>query len=185
MLSLLRVSPAEQRWFSLDLLTSLLTSLSLNSLSISPLSSFADYLTASRSLRRADGGATLRWLEAHSKQLREQMGGRGEGLNEDETCTCAYGVRGGGVFKLQSKINHSCEPNAQVVCAFTCAAIDVVCTRAIRVGEEVTICYVDPTLEVGRRRQALRAAYGFECTCARCKREQGSHRDDTKQLSAH
>ena len=46
----------------------------------------------------------------------------------------------------------------------------LVAKRDIREGEELTMCYVDESMDVKERRAELRD-YGFECACERCARE--------------
>ena len=75
------------------------------------------------------------------------------------------------LFVLQSKINHACAPNAKLVCAFTDATIDIVAERDLRRGDEICISYIGPGLGRVRRRQLLRANYGFGCVCSLCSSE--------------
>jgi len=142
---------------------------------IHPVSAFADYVSASRSMRRRDTtGATLRHLEKHCEALRERLTAEDRldgGERPDEVADAEYGAGGAVLFKLQSKINHSCEPCAKLVAAFTDATIDVVAEQDIAEGTEISISYVNPALDRTRRRQMLRTAYGFSCTCARCTRD--------------
>ena len=72
--------------------------------------------------------------------------------------------------KLQSKMNHECAPSGKVVCSFTDSTIDIVATREIQRGEELTLSYVDPKLDKAQRRRMLRDCYGFECKCKECTR---------------
>ena len=51
---------------------------------------------------------------------------------------------------------------------FTTHSIEVVATRTIRRGEQLTLCYVDKTLPAGARRAKLRRGYLFDCECSRC-----------------
>ncbi|KAK0621779.1 hypothetical protein B0T17DRAFT_462455, partial [Bombardia bombarda] len=43
--------------------------------------------------------------------------------------------------------------------------------RKIEAGEELTICYVDPTIDVVARQQLLKKEHFFDCYCPRCKSE--------------
>lgn len=66
-------------------------------------------------------------------------------------------------------LNHGCEPNA--TWRFDgdgCIVIST--TRAVRRGEELLICYVDPRLPAHVRRSHLRECYFFECDCDACVR---------------
>lgn len=80
----------------------------------------------------------------------------------------------GGLYLLHSHLNHSCDPNLSIrhlQQSSALARITVIARRAILPNEELTITYVDPSLGVTQRRQALRE-WGFgDCTCSRCDRE--------------
>ena len=78
-------------------------------------------------------------------------------------------ARGAAVFPLASGLNHSCAPNCEVAFAED-NAVFVVKTRAVALGEELTISYVDASGADDERREELRETYGFECACARCER---------------
>ena len=157
-----------------------LAMVSSNATRVAPLSSFADYLAASRGARRraansaadGEGGGSLRALQAHCEALRASLsnGLRGD-ESADEVADAAYGARGSSLFVLQSKINHACAPNAKLVCAFTDATIDIVAERDLRRGDEICISYIGPGLGRVRRRQLLRTNYGFGCVCSLCSSE--------------
>ncbi|KAK0506027.1 hypothetical protein EDD18DRAFT_1342366 [Armillaria luteobubalina] len=80
----------------------------------------------------------------------------------------------GGLYLLHSHLNHSCDPNLSIRHLHQSSAlarISVIARRAILPDEELTITYVDPSLGVTQRRQAL-GEWGFgDCTCSRCDRE--------------
>ncbi|KAK3352859.1 hypothetical protein B0T25DRAFT_501251 [Lasiosphaeria hispida] len=44
--------------------------------------------------------------------------------------------------------------------------------KNIAAGEELTICYIDPTITLQNRRQLLKHEYFFDCRCIRCKNEE-------------
>jgi SET and MYND domain-containing protein len=60
-------------------------------------------------------------------------------------------------------INHSCDPNAFVF--FEGHELRVRSLKQIAAGEEITICYLNPTLDVGARQVVLRHEYFFDCYC--------------------
>ncbi len=60
-------------------------------------------------------------------------------------------------------INHSCKPNAHAF--FEGQKLWVRALRKIAAGEEITICYLDPTLDVIARRSILKREYFFACRC--------------------
>lgn len=73
-------------------------------------------------------------------------------------------------YALQSCINHSCDPNAH---AMKRADVDVdgsaviLAKRRIAPGDEITISYIDESMDFEDRQSALRD-YGFQCRCTRC-----------------
>ncbi|KAG6911095.1 hypothetical protein DXG01_004610 [Tephrocybe rancida] len=77
----------------------------------------------------------------------------------------------GGLYTLHSHLNHSCTPNVSVRHndrRTALSRITVIAKRSIVAGEELFITYVNPEMDVRRRRQELQA-WGFgECTCVRC-----------------
>jgi hypothetical protein len=94
---------------------------------------------------------------------------------------------GTALYAHASFVNHSCEPNLDVVMA-PGASLALRARRPIPAGEELTIAYVDPAspvwgaaggaaggapgpAPVHRRRRHLYHSYGFECRCPLCVRE--------------
>ena len=81
------------------------------------------------------------------------------------------GVDALGIFPLHACLNHSCSPNceARSYC-FATHSVDVVATRAVARGEQLSISYVDATPGVPGhvRRAKLQRAYLFKCGCERC-----------------
>jgi len=74
-----------------------------------------------------------------------------------------------GIFALQSKINHSCEPN--VVYNFKENNIITVEALAnITVNEELCATYIDVDQPYTDRQFDLRK-FGFTCTCPKCQKE--------------
>ena len=64
---------------------------------------------------------------------------------------------------VTAMINHSCDPNAFVY--FEGNELRVRSIRPITAGEEITICYVDPTLILTARKAFLQREYFFDCSC--------------------
>jgi SET and MYND domain-containing protein len=60
-------------------------------------------------------------------------------------------------------INHSCDPNAHVF--FEGERLFVRSLKEIAAGEEITVCYIDPTLDVAARKALLKREYFFDCCC--------------------
>ena len=79
--------------------------------------------------------------------------------------------------------NHSCAPNCEVAFAED-NAVFVVTTRAVALGEELTISYVDASGTDDERREELQETYGFECRCARCERGGGEAKKPKKTAPA-
>ncbi|SPQ24006.1 16ce20a4-d59a-4ef4-9f5d-28d34fe9a566 [Thermothielavioides terrestris] len=75
---------------------------------------------------------------------------------------------------LTAVINHSCDPNALVF--FQGRELRVRSLKKIAPGEEITICYIDPTFDVAARQEVLKREYFFDCSCARCTSELAEQR---------
>ena len=75
---------------------------------------------------------------------------------------------GVGLWILPSFINHSCHPNARRTHVGDHAIVHA--SRDIKAGEEITFPYFDVLVPVSKRREASRA-WGFECSCDRCRFE--------------
>ncbi|XP_076886162.1 histone-lysine N-methyltransferase ATXR2-like [Bidens hawaiensis] len=107
--------------------------------------------------------------EAEKKKVDEITQPFLDALGEDYSVCC----EGTAFFPLQSCMNHSCCPNAK---AFKQeedrdGQANIIATKPIKKGEEVTISYIDEDLELEERR-ALLADYGFICKCTRCVDEE-------------
>ena len=92
-------------------------------------------------------------------------------------------ARGAALFPLASGLNHSCAPNCELAFAEDNSA-HVVTTRAVALGEELTISYVDAGGADDERREELRETYGFECACARCARGEEEARSQKRAAPA-
>ncbi|GAB1318472.1 Histone-lysine N-methyltransferase set-6 [Madurella fahalii] len=66
-------------------------------------------------------------------------------------------------------MNHSCDPNAFAF--FDGRQLYVRSLKTIAAGEEITICYLDPTIAISIRREFLQREYFFDCRCKRCESE--------------
>jgi hypothetical protein len=68
-----------------------------------------------------------------------------------------------------SFINHSCWPNACLLCSDDWQ-FKVHLIQPVRKGEEICFCYKTQLLYLptSMRREKLKAIYGFDCVCARC-----------------
>ena len=73
---------------------------------------------------------------------------------------------GSGLFRLQSAINHSCRPNAEVAYPYNSHRCVVNTLRRVEPGEQVLISYLDPhdsARSRHSRRKILRENYLFDC----------------------
>jgi SET domain len=71
-------------------------------------------------------------------------------------------------------LNHSCEPNADVVWEpGNAGAMAVRALRPIAANEEVCIAYCGLFASAESRQRHLRATYHFDCACSRCKSGDG------------
>lgn len=90
---------------------------------------------------------------------------------------------GSALYALQSKINHSCRPNAQATFPHADHTLALVAERAIEAGEEILISYLDEcALERSRhsRQKELRENYLFVCGCGKCA-EEAEQPDETSE----
>ncbi|RNF26331.1 putative SET and MYND domain-containing protein 1 isoform X2 [Trypanosoma conorhini] len=98
---------------------------------------------------------------------------------EGNVYTAANGVcvaplnAGLGVFGGISLIEHSCQPNAVLVFRHGCTPessifAELRATRAIAVGERITIAYVPTFLPKAQRQKRLRDKFFFSCACEHC-----------------
>ena len=72
----------------------------------------------------------------------------------------------------QSKINHSCIPNAEIRFPFSNFILSLTSIKYIEAGEEICISYLDEcTLERSRhsRQKELKENYLFICQCLKCE----------------
>jgi SET and MYND domain-containing protein 5 len=86
---------------------------------------------------------------------------------------------GSALYALQSKINHSCSPNAEIRFPYSNHVLAVAATKPIAPGEEVSISYLSECdLERSRhsRQKLLKQNYLFVCECVLCEQQQA---DDT------
>lgn len=81
------------------------------------------------------------------------------------------------VYRIYSRINHSCEPNVRVQVRSD-GRLSVVAARGIEAGEEVMDHYMAEVDALGdvpglraETRRRLKDRWRFQCDCARCRRE--------------
>ena len=74
-------------------------------------------------------------------------------------------------YALQSCINHSCNPNAHAMKRDDQdkdGSAVILAKKCIEPGDEITISYIDESMEFDERQLALQD-YGFNCRCTRCR----------------
>jgi len=85
----------------------------------------------------------------------------------------AQAVTGSGsaVYMLPSLVNHDCEPNLDASWPAGDATLVLSARRDISPGEQLTITYIDSSLNVADRQAQLRYGYGFACACETCRED--------------
>jgi len=76
------------------------------------------------------------------------------------------------LFPTMARVNHNCQPNADFICRPHLGVQDLVATRFISEGEEISISYL-PAMAEGSapskvRKEYTRQWYGFSCICQQC-----------------
>lgn len=78
---------------------------------------------------------------------------------------------GSGLYVMQSKINHSCLPNAEITFPKSNHTLEVVALRDISAGEEICISYLEECQLLSSRhsrQKYLQENYIFLCGCEKC-----------------
>ncbi|XP_011496156.1 PREDICTED: SET and MYND domain-containing protein 5 [Ceratosolen solmsi marchali] len=92
----------------------------------------------------------------------------------DEVVGTFLNCEGSGLYITQSKLNHSCVPNATVEFPYSNNILTIRAARDIKPQEEICITYLDECqLERSRhsRQKALSSLYLFSCKCAKCEEQ--------------
>ena len=95
-----------------------------------------------------------------------------ETLEAAMTSAVSGTASGTALYAAPSLLNHSCCPNVEVRW-LTDGRMSLTAARVILPNEPLTITYVDCDAPVTARREKLKFAYGFACTCERCLEETG------------
>ena len=79
------------------------------------------------------------------------------------------------LFPTVCRANHSCVPNCNYVYNAAKGRQELLTTRKIRPGEELTVSYLPDNMVGGRRerRKILMSIHKFHCLCEICELEQG------------
>ncbi|XP_006456742.1 hypothetical protein AGABI2DRAFT_195752 [Agaricus bisporus var. bisporus H97] len=97
---------------------------------------------------------------------------------------------GAAFYTLSSYANHSCAPSAKLTFPSGTTELHVVATKDIKMGDEVSVAYVDVSPAEGesiadarrRRRVELARGWRFACPCELCEEE---GKDLTKEEKGH
>lgn len=103
-------------------------------------------------------------------------------MKMDEFSGQFLNVEGSGLYSMQSKINHSCDPNCEIVFPQSNHVLQVTALRDIQQGEEVSISYLDEcalTRSRHSRQKVLKENYMFICQCSKCHTELNEQEDKT------
>jgi len=134
----------------------------------SPLSVWVENCDAMKSLNKKEH----KKLDSYIDKLYEKLEKVSESFLNSE---------GSGLYELQSMINHSCRPNAEIKFQTNNNVLTLVALRDIKPGEEIFISYLDEC-ELARsrhsRQKLLKENYLFACQCELCL-EQSDHLDVT------
>eukprot|EP00930_Biecheleria_cincta_P026903 TRINITY_DN18911_c0_g1_i2.p1 TRINITY_DN18911_c0_g1~~TRINITY_DN18911_c0_g1_i2.p1 ORF type:complete len:348 (+),score=66.93 TRINITY_DN18911_c0_g1_i2:77-1120(+) len=79
-----------------------------------------------------------------------------------------------GLFLNMSRFNHSCSPNAMQSWIADRGEMQLRAVRSISKGEEICICYIDPSSAWEQRQQDFKENFGFLCRCPVCSAPSGS-----------
>lgn len=92
----------------------------------------------------------------------------------EETVGQFLNNEGSGLYLTQSKINHSCNPNAEIRFPYSNNILQVVALTAINANDEICISYLDEC-QLNRSRHSrqtyLQQNYLFLCECEKCEAE--------------
>lgn len=90
------------------------------------------------------------------------------------------------LFRSLSLVNHSCGPNALFFWNAPSRTLSLVAVRAIRSGEELTVCYAGVPLGAPARvrQRAISSMYQFKCACAYCDANASARGDAARHALA-
>ncbi|ETN67879.1 SET and MYND domain-containing protein 5 [Anopheles darlingi] len=147
-------------WLSLEAFKSLIALVGTNGQGIGT-SSFGDWVK----------NVSERQLDQQTRQSVDEL--IDELYNKmDEVVGTFLNNEGSALYAMQSKINHSCTPNAEIVFPKSNHVLALRALRDLAAGEEICISYLDEcNLQRSRhsRQKNLREYYLFECQCERCE----------------
>lgn len=150
------------QWLSLSGFRSLLALIGTNGQGIGT-SSFADWVRNVSELELPDSRREA--LDKMIDNLYNKL---------DEVVGSFLNNEGSALYSFQSKVNHSCTPNAECRFPHSNNVVALTTTRDIKVGEEICISYLDEcALERSRhsRQKMLSENYLFQCQCDKCEKQ--------------
>jgi hypothetical protein len=71
----------------------------------------------------------------------------------------------GGIFLEASRINHTCNPNAQNMWNENLNKITIHSIKDIEEGEEITVSYLAVSANYQNRQKKLKGSFSIDCTC--------------------
>lgn len=165
----------KKNYFSLSFLHRLAAIAARNGFAVASKNPFSTYY--SDLIRVAGGRNTARhknYMKEVSLALGSKDGTLQRGMDDEVENRCMAKMVA--MFTLTARINHSCDPCAEVRGQqFSDCQIDLIARRDISVGEEITISYINIGRNAGRsasdrqrRMRELKARYLFLCDCSRC-----------------
>ncbi|KAH9426983.1 hypothetical protein DERP_011652 [Dermatophagoides pteronyssinus] len=93
---------------------------------------------------------------------------------------CPVNKIGSGVYLAESKLNHSCLPNAIIIYDGYRIAIEAL--ESIKSGDEISISYLDLKYPKNIRQKELFRYYYFVCKCQRCEKSDSINCDKLYRL---
>lgn len=97
-----------------------------------------------------------------------------EGYGVFRTNSILMGESGrAGVFHKISRINSSCRPNCIASWNSSRGTLRIRSCVKIRLGDEITFCYIWPLANTAMRRAELMERYRFLCKCSACQADPG------------
>ncbi|MCJ1240335.1 hypothetical protein MMC14_008337 [Varicellaria rhodocarpa] len=102
------------------------------------------------------------FLYCHSNQASSKVL-----VNTLTLTTSTYTPLGLVLDPVVSMINHSCAPNA--VISFSGSTLSLYSLISIRKDAQITISYVDNSVQPSMRQARLKSSYFFTCTCDECR----------------
>lgn len=177
LVKILSLTKTECDYFSLSYFHKLVSVIARNAIGVTTQSPFKIYYSSL--LRNIPGGRGSSQHTDCMKKVAHVLGAKDGKLDRqmDRLVEDQCAIQTISLFTLTCRINHSCDPCAQVQSqVFVDNHIDLVALRDIEEGEEITISYINLGKNAGRvatdrvkRMRELQSRYLFLCDCVRCR----------------